>query len=178
MNTGEDPVTNAYQLKIDNNQLEFSRGATSEDTWLKLFGTTTGSTDGVVQQTNRSNFYFESDDNTAATTNMVMRFSSAVDQANRDKEAPLRFTEGYDAITNYPFVRLSAIGQTTAANNNIVLYPNDARTSALTNMSVLNQRMGYVANPTLQDANSLLSRGENDARYYLNTTRLDQIVQP
>lgn len=39
---------NKYQLKIDNNQLEFSRGATSEDIYLKLFGSTTDSTDGIV----------------------------------------------------------------------------------------------------------------------------------
>jgi hypothetical protein len=45
-NTGEDPATNNYKLQIDNNQLEFSRGLTSEDTWLKLFGST--GSDGVI----------------------------------------------------------------------------------------------------------------------------------
>jgi hypothetical protein len=39
---------NKYELKIDNNQLEFSRGATSEDIYLKLYGSTTDSTDGIV----------------------------------------------------------------------------------------------------------------------------------
>lgn len=47
-NTGEDPATNNYKLQIDNNQLEFSRGLTSEDTWLKLFGSTTTGSDGVI----------------------------------------------------------------------------------------------------------------------------------
>jgi hypothetical protein len=39
---------NKYELKIDNNQLEFSRGATSEDIYLKLYASTTDSTDGIV----------------------------------------------------------------------------------------------------------------------------------
>lgn len=55
-------TTNNYRLKIDNNQMEFARGEASDDTWLKFFGTTTGTSDGVVQQTNRSNFFLESED--------------------------------------------------------------------------------------------------------------------
>lgn len=46
-NTGENPVTNSYQLQIDNNQLEFARGD-GTDTYLKLFGTTIASSDAVV----------------------------------------------------------------------------------------------------------------------------------
>ena len=53
---------NKYELKIDNNQLEFSRGATSEDIYLKLYGSTTDSTDGIVQETNRNNWFYDSTD--------------------------------------------------------------------------------------------------------------------
>ena len=39
---------NNYRLKINNNQLEFARDATSSDTWLKMFGSTTSGSDGVI----------------------------------------------------------------------------------------------------------------------------------
>jgi hypothetical protein len=39
---------NKYELKIDNNQLEFRRGANTDDLYLKLYGSTTDSSDGVV----------------------------------------------------------------------------------------------------------------------------------
>jgi len=39
---------NKYELKIDNDQLEFRRGANTEDLYLKLYGSTTSSSDGVV----------------------------------------------------------------------------------------------------------------------------------
>jgi len=39
---------NKYELKIDNNQLEFRRGANTEDLYLKLYGSTVESSDGVV----------------------------------------------------------------------------------------------------------------------------------
>lgn len=47
-NTGEDPVTNAYRLTIDNNELQFYRGSLSDDMWLKFYATATDSTDGVI----------------------------------------------------------------------------------------------------------------------------------
>lgn len=78
-----DAPGNDYQLKITNNQLEFSRNNdATADTWLRLFGTTTGGTDGVVQQTNRSNFFFESDDVTSDINNIYLRHGFNADPAS------------------------------------------------------------------------------------------------
>lgn len=75
-----DAAGNSYRLKITNNQLEFARNVdTSADTWLRLFGSTTTGTDGVIQQTNRSNFFFESDDLTSDTNNIYMRHTFNAD---------------------------------------------------------------------------------------------------
>lgn len=89
-NTGEDPATNNYRLSIDNNQLNFYRDELSDDLWLKLYGTTTSGTDGIVQETNRNNWFYESTDGTNALNSMFLRYSSQVNSTLRAKEAPLR----------------------------------------------------------------------------------------
>jgi hypothetical protein len=70
---------NIYRLRVDNNQLEFSRGDPSTDTYLKLFGSTTTGSDGVIQTTNRSNYFFESEDTTSDLNSLFLRHSFNAD---------------------------------------------------------------------------------------------------
>ena len=86
---------NKYELKIDNNQLEFRRGADSDDTWLKLFGSTKESSDGVVQQTNRNNWFYESEDATGLINRIWLNHTvDATPDSTYQKSAPLRITQG------------------------------------------------------------------------------------
>lgn len=64
-------MTNNYKLEIDNNQLQFTRGLASDDMYLKLFGSVTS--DGVVMQTNKGIWYFESDNLTDNENYMLIR---------------------------------------------------------------------------------------------------------
>lgn len=179
---GDSTTDNNYRLKVDNNQLEFTRGATSEDTWLKLFGTTTGSSDGVVQQTNRSNFYFESEDNTQPDVQLFLGHKN--DQTPGStylSSAPLRLTSGTSVNFQTPYARVSAMNLIAGGSNtNLIMHPQNTATTAITNKINANARVGYASTvgTLASDDFSILSKGENDLRYYLNTTRLDQVVAP
>jgi len=84
---------NKYELKIDNNQLEFRRGANTDDLYLKLYGSTVESSDGVVQESNRNNWFYESTDATGLINRIWLNHT--VDNTAGStylKSAPLRIT--------------------------------------------------------------------------------------
>lgn len=126
---------NKYELKIDNNQLEFRRGANSEDTWLKLFGSTTDSSDGIVQKTNRNNWFYESEDATGLINRIWLNHTYDLSAGSTYlKSAPLRITQGHDSGNNWPYVQISATnviaGGTT---NSLTMYPDNSLTQNVVN---------------------------------------------
>ena len=124
---------NKYELKIDNNQLEFRRGATSDDTWLKLFGSTKESSDGVVQLSNRNNWFYESEDATGLINRIWLNHTvDATPDSTYQKSAPLRITQG--TTGTQPFCQISALsGITGGTNNSLTMYPENSLTTSITN---------------------------------------------
>jgi hypothetical protein len=69
---------------------------------------------------------------------------------------------------------------TGGTNSSINLTPKNSLTSSKNNYVEPTLRMGYssTADLSTQNQDSILKRSENDSRYYLNTTTLDQILEP
>lgn len=95
--------------------------------------------------------------------------------------APLRFSSGTSVNFVTPYARVSAMDTTgTGSNTNLMMHPQNTATTGIVNKINANTRLGYASNvgAMASDDFSMLSKLENDQRYYLNTTRLDQIVAP
>ena len=150
---GDSTTDNNYRLKVDNNQLEFSRGATSNDTWAKLYGTTVESSDAVVLQSNRSNFYNESEDASQADVNYYLTHKiDATAGSTYQASAPLRLSAGTSASFQTPFTRMSAVNVETGAGNastSLVMHPKNSRTSTIVNKINANIRAGYTGTADL-----------------------------
>lgn len=71
------------------------------------------------------------------------------------------------------------VGDSGAQSNQISIFPKNSLTSGLTNKIQASARMGYdtVSDLALVNDNSLLSRLENDGRYYLATKPVDQLTK-
>jgi hypothetical protein len=146
-------VTDAYRLRIDQNRLQFFNGALSDDPWLKLFASSTTGSDGVIQQTNRSNFYLESEDTTSNLNSLFLRHTFNGDPGSvYQTSAPLRLQQGKEAT--FPFARISAMNLLTGGtNSSINLTPKNTLTAGRSNYVEPTLRMGYSSTADLATQN-------------------------
>ena len=140
---------------MDNNQLEFARNGSSSDTWLKMFGSSTdvGSSDATVFQTNRSNFFFESEDALQADVNQYLGHKQdATAGSTYQNSALLRMSAGTSASFQTPFARVSALNVETGVGNastNLMMHPKNSKTTSIVNKVNSNARVGYAVGADL-----------------------------